>query len=258
MPFQKILPEKLSHSVVRQIELLILRGILRPGERLPAERELSDRMGVSRPSLREAVAELQDRGLLVARPNAGIFVADVLGSAFSPALVELFAKHDEAVFDYLSFRRDMEGLAAERAARLASDTDLAVVAEIFAKMEAAHQKRDPSDEAALDAEFHLAIIEASHNVLMLHMMRSMFDLLRQGVFYNRQMMFRARTTRDTLLDQHRAINAALQARDPAAARDAIVAHLDYVEGALVDQIKADQNEEVARQRLEHERLRRGA
>ena len=258
MPFQKIRPEKLSQSVVRQIELLILRGILRPGERLPAERELSDRMGVSRPSLREAVAELQDRGLLVARPNAGIFVADVLGSAFSPALVELFAKHDEAVFDYLAFRRDMEGLAAERAARLASDTDLAVIGAIYAKMEAAHQKRDPTDEAALDAEFHLAIIEASHNVLMLHMMRSMFDLLRQGVFYNRQMMFKARTTRDMLLDQHRAINAALQARDPAAARAAVEAHLGYVEEALLDQIKAAQNEEVARQRLEHERLRRGA
>ncbi|MEY4984119.1 MAG: hypothetical protein RIR62_2385 [Pseudomonadota bacterium] len=258
MPFQKIQPEKLSHSVVRQIELLILRGILRPGERLPAERELSEKMGVSRPSLREAVAELQARGLLLARPNAGIFVADVLGSAFSPALVDLFAKHEEAVFDYLAFRRDMEGLAAERAARLASDTDLAVIAAIYAKMEVAHQKRDPTDEAALDAEFHLAIIEASHNVLMLHMMRSMFDLLRQGVFYNRQMMFKARTTRDMLLDQHRAINTALQARDPAAARSAVDAHLGYVEAALVDQIRSDRNEEVARQRLEHETLRRGA
>lgn len=258
MPFQKIQPEKLSNSVVRQIELLVLRGILRPGERLPAERELSDRMGVSRPSLREAIAELQERGLLVARPNAGIYVAEVLGSAFSPALVDLFGKHEEAVFDYLAFRRDMEGLAAERAARLASDTDLAVIDAIFSKMEAAHQKRDPTDEAALDAEFHLAIIEASHNVLMLHMMRSMFDLLRQGVFYNRQMMFKARTTRDMLLDQHRAMNVALQSRDPAAARAAVEAHLGYVEEALVEQIKAEKHEEIARQRLEHERLRRGA
>ena len=120
MPFRKIEAEKLSLSVVHQIELLILRGILQPGERLPSERELSDRMGVSRPSLRDAIADLQARGLLVSRPNAGIFVADVLGSAFSPALVSLFASHDEAVFDYLAFRRDMEGLAAERAARLAS------------------------------------------------------------------------------------------------------------------------------------------
>lgn len=255
MPFQKVETEKLSQSVVRQIELLILRGILRPGERLPAERELAERMDVSRPSLREAVAELSTRGLLVARPNAGIYVADVLGSAFAPALVDLFARHDEAVFDYLSFRRDIEGLAAERAARLGSDTDLAVVDAVFRKMEAAHGKRDPSDEAALDAEFHMAIIEASHNVVMLHMLRSMFDLLRQGVFYNRQMLFRMRATRDGLLDQHRAINAALQARDPAAARAAVEAHLGFVAGALEDQLKADRFEAIARQRLEHEKAR---
>lgn len=255
MPFQKVQTEKLSQSVVRQIELLILRGILRPGERLPSERELSERMDVSRPSLREAVADLSERGLLVARPNAGIYVAEVLGSAFSPALVDLFSRHDEAVFDYLAFRRDMEGLAAERAARMGSDTDLAVVDAIFRKMEAAHGKRDPSDEAALDAEFHMAIIEASHNVVMLHMMRSMFDLLRQGVFYNRQMLFKARTTRDVLLDQHRAINAALQSRDPAAARAAVEAHLGFVAEALGDQLKADRFEEIARQRLEHERSR---
>ena len=255
MPFHKVQTEKLSHSVIRQIELLILRGILRPGERLPSERELAERMDVSRPSLREAVADLQDRGLLIARPNAGIYVAEVLGSAFSPALVDLFARHDEAVFDYLDFRRDMEALAAERAARLGSDTDLQVVDAIFRKMEAAHGKRDPSDEAGLDAQFHMAIIEASHNVVMLHMMRSMFDLLKQGVFYNRQMMFRLRTTREALLDQHRAINTALQARDPQAARAAIEAHMGFVEVALTEHLRADRNEAVARQRLEHEQSR---
>ena len=255
MPFQKVTPEKLSNSVVRQVELLILRGILRPGERLPSERELSERLGVSRPSLREAVSDLQERGLLTSRAGAGIYVADVLGSAFSDALIRLFAAHDEAVFDYLSFRRDMEGLAAERAARLGSETDLKVIQTIFDKMEAAHAKRDPSDEARLDAEFHLAIIEASHNVVMLHMMRSMYQLLREGVFYNRQMMFRQRTTRDTLLDQHCAINDALQARDPQAARDAVLAHLGFVEESLRDQQKADRNEAIARQRFEHEQIR---
>jgi GntR family transcriptional repressor for pyruvate dehydrogenase complex len=255
MPFERIIPEKLAASVVRQIDLLILRGILRPGERLPSERELSERFGVSRPSLREAVSELQQAGLLVARANSGVYVADVLGSAFSPALTRLFASHDEAVFDYLDFRRDMEALAAERAARLGSDTDLAVVNSVLEKMEAAHKKRNPTDEARLDADFHLAIVEASHNVLMLHMMRSMYDLLREGVFYNRQVMFRQRTTRQTLLDQHRSINAALQARDPAAARAAIEAHLDYVRASLTDQLKADRNEKIARQRLAHEKER---
>jgi GntR family transcriptional repressor for pyruvate dehydrogenase complex len=255
MPFEKIEAEKLADSVVRQIELLILRGILRPGERLPSERELSERLGVSRPSLRDAVADLQESGLLSTRAGAGIFVADVLGSAFSPALIRLFASHDEAVFDYLSFRRDMEGLAAARAARLGSDTDLKVVGAIFAKMETAHEKRNPADEARLDAEFHLAIIEASHNIIMLHMMRAMFDMLREGVFYNRQMMFRQRTTRSLLLDQHRAINTALQARDPDAARAAVQAHMDYIDAALKDLRLAERNEAIARKRLEHEQSR---
>lgn len=255
MPFEPIQQEKLSQSVIRQIEGLILRGILRPGERLPSERELSERMGVSRPSLREALADLQERGLLSSRAGAGVYVADVLGSAFSPALIKLFASHDDAVFDYLSFRRDMEGLAAERAARLASDTDLKVIDAIFQKMETAHRKRDPSDEASLDADFHLAIIEASHNIIMLHMMRSMYELLREGVFYNRTIMFKQRTTRDTLLDQHRAINTALQAREPQKAKAAVEAHLNYVEAALFDQQKADKNEAFAEKRFEHEARR---
>jgi GntR family transcriptional repressor for pyruvate dehydrogenase complex len=255
MPFHSVQPEKISTSVTHQIELLILRGILRPGERLPSERELSERLGISRPSLREAVAELQDKGLLISKAGAGIYVADVLGGAFSPALIRLFAAHDEAVFDYIAFRRDMEGLAAERAARLASDTDLRVIQTIFDKMLAAHTKRDPGDEALLDADFHLSIIEASHNVIMLHMMRSMYELLREGVFYNRQIMFRNRSIRDLLLDQHRAINEAIQARDPAGARAAVEAHLNFVEQALTDQKRAEHHESIARQRYEHEQRR---
>ena len=252
MPFEPIQQEKLSHGVIRQIESLILRGVLRPGDRLPSERELSERMSVSRPSLREALADLQDSGLLTSKAGAGVYVADVLGSAFAPALVKLFATHDEAVFDYISFRRDMEGLAAERAARLASDTDLKVINAIFEKMEAAHQKRNPADEAHLDADFHLSIIEASHNIIMLHMMRSMYELLREGVFYNRAMMFKQRTTRDTLLEQHRTINDALQNREAQAARNAIEAHLSFVKGALSDQQRSDLNETFAQRRLEHE------
>lgn len=252
MPFQKVQPEKLSTSVVRQIEQLILRGILSPGERLPAERELAERLGVSRPSLREAIGELQERGLLTSKAGSGVFVGDVLGSAFSPALVQLFSSHDEALFDYLSFRRDMEGLAAERAARLGSDDDLKVIQTIFDKMKAAGNPAESEEAAKLDAQFHSAIMDASHNVVMLHMMRSMYDLLRQGVFYNRQVMFKQRTSRAALLDQHRAINTAIQARDPAAARAAVEAHLDYVQRALQDQMRAERNEAIARQRLQRE------
>jgi len=252
MPFQKIKQERVAETVQRQIEQLILRGVLRPGERLPSERDLAERLGVSRPSVREAIATLVAQGLLNTRAGSGIYVANVLGSAFSEPLIQLFSSHEEALFDYLSFRRDLEGLAAERAARMSSDTDLKVITAIFHKMEAAHSKRNPAEEAALDAEFHMAIVEASHNVFMLHMMRSMFEMLRAGVFYNRQVMFKVRTTRTSLLDQHRAIHDAIIARNPAKARAAIEAHLGFVEICMHAEKKAGANEDVAKLRFAQE------
>lgn len=251
MPFQEINSEKLSKSVVRQVEQLILRGILRPGERLPSERELAEKLAVSRPSLREALSELQGSGLLTSRAGAGIFVAEVLGSAFSPALMRLFGTHDEAVYDYLAFRKDLEGLAAERAARVGSNTDLKVINAIYVKMEAAQSKRSSDEEARLDAQFHMSICEAGHNVVMLHMMRSMYELLQTGVFYNRQVTFRQRSGRSELLGQHRAINEALQARDPEAARAAVHNHLDFVASVLKTQDRANKNEKIAELRFAH-------
>ena len=192
---------------------------------------------------------------MTTRPNSGVFVADVLGSAFSPALIDLFASHEEAIFDFIAFRGDMEGLAAERAARLATDTDLMVIKTIFEKMTAAHQKRSSVDEAELDVNFHMAIIEASHNVVMLHMMRSMYDLLAQGIFYNRQMMFRNQSTRDNLLDQHRAINNAIQSRNPVAARAAVEQHMSFIQDSMAEQIRSNRQGAVAQQRLQNEKLR---
>ena len=90
---------------------------------------------------------------------------------------------------------------------------------------------------------------------MLHMMRSMYELLREGVFYNRTMLFKHRATRTELLEQHRRINDALQARDSERARKAIENHLSYVEDSLMDQSKSLRNEIVAQQRLDHEQGR---
>jgi len=252
MPFVKIEPEKAASAIVQQVEQLILRGVLRPGERLPSERELAAKFEVSRPTVRDALADLESSDLVMTRPGAGAFVAQVLGSAFAPALVKLFSTHDEALFDYLSFRRDLEGMAAARAAEHANETDLAVISSIFKRMEAAHEKRNPTEEAAIDAEFHLAIVEAAHNVVLLHMMRSMFEMLQAGVFYNRQILFGKRSTRDALLDQHRAIFDAIIAHKPDAARTAVETHLTYIEGAMINQNRDRRNEEVAKQRLAHE------
>jgi len=255
MPFQKIVAEKISGAVIRQIEELILQGVLRPGDRLPAERELSEAVEVSRPTLREALADLEARGLIVTRPGGGTFVAEVLGSAFAAPLIELFATHDTALFDYIAFRRDMEGLAAERAATYATEVDLAVLDRVFARMEEAARKRKPDEEAAVDAEFHMAIVEAAHNVVMLHMMRSLYDLLVKGVFYNRSVIYALRERRSKLLDQHRAIRDAVVARDPAGARAAVEAHLDFIADALHDASRMRTREQVADLRARHEALR---
>ncbi len=124
MAFKQVQTERISHSASQQIKQLILRGILRPGDRLPSERELSENLAVSRPFLREAIANLQAKGVLTTKASAGVFVADMLRSAFSEVLIKLFSNHDEAVFDALSFHRDMEGLFASWAAHLDSDMDL--------------------------------------------------------------------------------------------------------------------------------------
>ena len=255
MPFEKIVADKISSAVIRQIEELILQGVLRPGDRLPAERELSETMEVSRPTLREALAELEERGLIATRPGGGTFVAEVLGSAFAPPLIELFATHDTALFDYIAFRRDLEGLAAERAAVNATETDLAVIDSVFRRMEEAAQKRNPDEEAAIDAQFHMTIVEAAHNVVMLHMMRSLYDLLVRGVFYNRSIVYSLRERRSRLLEQHRAIRDAVVERNPKAARAAVEAHMDFIAEALHDANRMRSREQVAALRQRHEEIR---
>ena len=254
MPFQKIAAEKISRAIIRQFEDLILQGVLRPGNRLPAERELAERMDVSRPTLREALAEMESRGLIEARPGGGTYVADALGSAFAAPLIELFATHDPAVFDYIAFRRDIEGLAAERAAEQATEADLAVIDDVFARLEDAAGREAKEEAARLDAEFHMSIVEAAHNVIMLHVMRSLSDLLVRGVFYNRDVVHGMRAGRARLMEQHRDIRDGVRARDAAAARRAVEAHMDYVTHALREAERVRTREEIAALRRNHERL----
>lgn len=257
MPFRKISSDRIATAITGQIEELILQGVLRPGDRLPAERELAEKLDVSRPTLREALDDLAERGLVATRPGGGHFIADILGSAFSPPLVELFASHDTALFDYIAFRRDLEGLAAERAAQNATAADLETINSVFERMENASSKRNPDEEAAIDAEFHMSIVEAAHNVVMLHMMRSLYDLLIRGVWYNRRAVYATSGFRSELLVQHRAIRDAICARNPKEARKAIEAHMDFVADALREADRARTREQVAELRRIHEARRAG-
>lgn len=228
MTFQPIPHTKIADAITRQIEDLILQGVLRPGDRLPPERELAETMKVSRPSLRDALTDLEERGLLTARQGGGTFVADVMGSVFAEPIVELFGRHDRATADYLEFRREIEGISARLAAERATDADKEILHDIFAAMLKAHEQENPREEARLDVELHIAVVDASHNLVLIQTLRSVYDLLREGVFYNRAKLYENPDGRNQLLAQHRAIYEAVVNADAAAAEQAARNHISYV------------------------------
>jgi GntR family transcriptional regulator, transcriptional repressor for pyruvate dehydrogenase complex len=246
---EHIRPAKLAENVAGHLEQLILEGCLRPGERLLAERELAVRLNVSRPSLREALVKLEQRGLLQSDKGGATFVAPLLGEGFTEPLSAALAARPETTFDYLEFRRSVEGSAAYFAALRSTEVDRAQIAECFAAIEASHQKDDSSDEADADADFHMAVYEASHNLVMLHIMRSLSDMLRRDVFYNREKLYKRQGVRELLLEQHRAVYEAVMAGDPVAARTAAEAHIDFTRDALQEIAKADARLELSLRRI---------
>lgn len=244
-----IKPAKLADTVAQHLERLILEGALRPGERLLAERELAAKLDISRPSLRDALAKLMERGLLVADANGATYVAESLGATFRDPLVQLLRENPEATFDYLEFRSTVEGSAAYYAASRATDVDRAAIKECFDRMAASHGNDDSSEEADADADFHLAIYEATHNVVLLHIMRSLSDLLRNDIFYNRAKLYERKGVRDLLLDQHRAVYEAVMDGDPERARDAASHHITYINSALQEIRDAEARLEVSLRRM---------
>ena len=247
--FSRIEHVRTADEVVQQIENLILEGVLRVADRLPAERELARQFDVSRPILRDALKTLEQRGLIVTRHGGGTYVADVIGEVFARPVMELIATHRKAAADYLEYRRAVEGIAAEFAARRATDDDRALLAEIMARMQAVHESGDFQEEAAIDVEFHNAIGECAHNIVLLHTLRSCYRLLSNGVFHNRLMVFALPGAREQLLAQHRAIHDAVASGDPDAARTASVRHIDFIERAMAEAERSDDWRRVSRLRL---------
>ncbi|WP_082914590.1 FCD domain-containing protein [Paramagnetospirillum marisnigri] len=244
-----IRPAKLADTIADRLEQLILEGSLRPGERLLAERELAQRFDVSRPSLREALEKLEKRGMLTSGRGGATYVAPLLGEGFTEPLYAALASRPETTFDYLEFRRFVEGSAAYYAALRGTEIDRDIVRQRFETMEAAHGKDDSSDEAEADADLHLAVYEASHNLVMLHIMRSLSDMLRKDVFYNRAKLYQRQGVRELLLEQHRAIYLAVMAGDPDAAKAAAEAHIDFTRAALMEIAEADARLEVSLRRF---------
>jgi GntR family transcriptional repressor for pyruvate dehydrogenase complex len=247
--FSRIEHSRTADEVVQQIESLILEGVLRIGDRLPGERELSRQLDISRPILRDALKALESRGLIATRHGGGTYVADVIGQIFAPPVMELIASHPKAVTDYLEYRRDIEGVAAEHAARRATDEDREMLAQIMNRMAAAHERGDAVQEVAIDVEFHSAVGECAHNIILLHTLRSCYRLLSDGILRNRTMIYDLPGVRQAIFEQHRAIHSAIAAGEPAAARSAAVAHIEFVRSALAEAERTGDWQRVSRLRL---------
>jgi len=246
---EPIRPAKLADAIADRLEQLILEGSLRPGERLLPERDLAQKLDVSRPSLREALDKLERKGLVYSGRGSATYVAALLGESFTGPLAAVLRSRPETTFDYLEFRTIVEGSAAYFAALRGTEVDREIIRERFESMEQAHGKDDPSEEAGVDALFHLAIYEASHNLVMLHIMRSLSEMLRHDVFYNRAKLYMRPGVREMLLEQHRAVYLAVMAGDPEAARAAAEAHITFTRDALMEIAKADARLEVSLRRI---------
>ena len=235
---QAIRTQRLADAIATRIEKLILEGALRPGQKLASERELAQRLDVSRPSLREAIDKLVERGLLTATRN-GTSVAEFLLPLMAP-LANLYRDHQNAATDYLEFRQWVEAQAARAAAMRATDVDKAAIRDCLAEMRKAHRIKDPTREAQADASLHILVYEAGHNFIVLHVMRALSELLRDNVFFNREQLYRRAGVREKLLAQHLDIGEAVIAGEPERAERAAAAHIRFVFGT-VEEIKRDNN-----------------
>lgn len=251
MGFGPVRQRRLSDDIVERLEALILEGSLKAGERLPAERALAEQFGVSRPSLREAIQKLVARGLLVSRQGGGTFVAETLGSTFSDPLLELLGSSEEAQRDLLEFRHTLEGACAYYAAQRATPVDHQRLREAFENLQRCYAAPVPggAEEGLADARFHLAIAEASHNAVLLHTIKGLFDLLKRNVVTNIGGMYAQRgETRDMLMHQHQELFEAIVAGHAEEARAISSRHIHYVQEVLAEVQQEAHREARARRR----------
>lgn len=243
-------PEKAADAVVKHIEGLILEGSLRPGDSLLSERGLAQKLKVSRPTLRDALKELEQKGLLTSKEGRGMKVAQLGAASIADPLITMLTERSEVADDYLEFRDVVESSAAAMAAQRANEVDLKHIRRCIEKIEQTHAADDPEAEAEADAELHMAIYEASHNLVVLQIMRALSGNLRMDVLHNRQRLFTIPYVRHLLRDQHLAIAQAIVDKRPDAARSAAHEHLSYLRRATREIREAESKLDISLRRLE--------
>lgn len=254
--YKRVQQGKISDIITSQLEDMIIHGVLVPGERLMSERDLAREMEVSRPSLRDALQKLENKGLIETRQGGRTFVRNFLGPSLTDPLAELLERSPSTAQDFLELRTTLDGIAAYYAALRATEVDRELLTLCFETMEEAYNEKDPSEEADIDADFHMAIAEAAHNVVLLHILRSLFLILRTNVFSNRMNLYTRPSSREILLKQHKAIYEAIMTCDPEKARNAAANHLQYVKETMQEIGHEETRTEVSQRRLERYRERR--
>jgi GntR family transcriptional repressor for pyruvate dehydrogenase complex len=235
--FEPIRPKKISEEIVIQIKQLISKGELKPGDRIPSERELASMLGVSRPSVREAIMVLDAMGFLDARQGGGTFVRALTEGSIMDPLAKLVEMRDPALLRSLAeVRMGLESWSASLAAQRATDADIAELRRLYAVMEeqAARGGWDPD----VDAEFHYAITAASHNSLQMHVLDSIHTLFHTTIQVALMEFYRQEGHIQKLLNHHREIMEAIAAHRPALARQKMMAHLAMVEEKMAQLLSA--------------------
>ena len=221
--YKVVRTSRLYEQIVQQIEDSVLNGSLKPGDQLPAERELAQRLGVSRTAVREAVKALREKGLVEAYSGRGTFVTDGTSQAARQSF-DLMVKigQTEGSPHLAELRLILEpGIAALAAARI-EEEDLAAMREAVAVME--RSQNDPAAYIEADLDFHLALAEAAANPLILSLIDSIVGLLRE----QRIKIFNVEGGPQRGQFHHKHILEAMERRDPEMARSAMRAHLEQV------------------------------
>ncbi len=222
-----IKPKRMSDQVFEQLKDLIFRGHLKPGERLMTERELAQHLGVSRPTVREAINKLVAMHLLDHRQGQGTFVNPPTTSADKNPLAAVLNGQDASLMDLLEVRLGLECNAVALAARRASEDDIREIEKSVEDMAAAIKEGNLGSDA--DISFHMAIAYATKNVVQIHIMKSLYDLLFYGIQENLQHLYTEPINLDKVLQQHTDILNALRQHDPDEAYTAMKRHITFVQ-----------------------------
>ncbi|MDP2562042.1 pyruvate dehydrogenase complex transcriptional repressor PdhR [Psychrobium sp. 1_MG-2023] len=251
MTYRKIRQPKLSDAIVEALETMILEGTLRPGEKLPSERDLAKQFEVSRPSIREAIQALEAKGLLSRRQGGGTYVQDQLWQSLSDPVLELIANDPESQYDLLEFRHATEGMLAFYAAIRGTTTDFERIRACQEAIAQAQQSQDIDLEANAIVELYKVVAEASHNVAMLHLVLSMSELLRQNIVQNLALLYRHEKAVEVSNKHRSALIEAIVSRDSEQARNASNAHLAYIEEVLLSVRQEDSRVQRALRRIQN-------